>query len=143
HQAKMFLFNFDLSKDEAGQSHHKASTRSGTVRAVSSKPVKQHPWFTMEANMAVANPEQEEAVERLEERLGLEKGSSAFATAAQLKQTIDKNLTNVTLLLSAVPFVGLVVAALGLGNLMMANVTSRRREIAVLRAVGTTRSQIL
>src|SRR5262249_32252824 len=51
--------------------------------------------------------------------------------------------THVTLLLSAVPFVGLVVAALGLGNLMMANVASRRREIAVLRAVGTTQSQIL
>src|SRR5205807_1036368 len=99
--------------------------------------------FSMEASMAVASPRQEAVVEKLEERLGLEPGSMAFATVAQLKKKIDENLTHVTLLLSAVPFVGLLVAALGLGNLMMANVASRRREIAVLRAVGTTQSQIL
>lgn len=60
-----------------------------------------------------------------------------------LKKEIDQNLTNVTLLLSAVPAVALFVAAVGVANLMTANVTSRARQIAMLRAVGATRGQVL
>ena len=67
----------------------------------------------------------------------------AFVTARELKQQIDRNITRVTLLLSAIPLVGLVVASLGLANLMAANVTSRSRHLAVLRAIGVTRGQLV
>jgi putative ABC transport system permease protein len=39
--------------------------------------------------------------------------------------------------------VALIVAALGVANLMMANIASRSRQIAMLRAVGTTRWQVI
>lgn len=67
----------------------------------------------------------------------------AFVTARELKRQIDENINRVTLLLSAVPFVGLIIAALGLANLMAANVSSRSRHLAVLRAIGITKSQLV
>jgi len=69
---------------------------------------------------------------------------SAFSgTVRELKDQIDYELTRVTYLLSAVPGVALVVAAIGVANLMTANVTSRARQLAILRAVGATRGQVL
>lgn len=70
--------------------------------------------------------------------------SAAFVgTVSELKEKIDDNLTRLTLLLSAVPGVALIVAALGVANLMTANITSRAKQIAMMRAVGATRGQIL
>ena len=64
-------------------------------------------------------------------------------TARELKNQIDGELTRVTYLLTAVPVVALLVAAIGVANLMTANVTSRIKQLAILRAVGATRAQIL
>lgn len=64
-------------------------------------------------------------------------------TVSELKDEIDNNLTRMTALLVAVPAVALVVAALGVANLMTANVASRAKQIAILRAVGATRGQVL
>lgn len=64
-------------------------------------------------------------------------------TARELKTEIDTELSRVTQLLTAVPAVALVVAALGVANLMTANVTSRSKQLAIMRAVGATRGQIL
>jgi putative ABC transport system permease protein len=46
-------------------------------------------------------------------------------------------------LFASIPTVAMLVAALGVANLMMANVTSRTRQIAILRAVGATKWQII
>ncbi len=59
-----------------------------------------------------------------------------------LKVQIDRDLTRATMIFTTIPMVALIVAALGVGNLMMANVTSRTRQIAMLRAVGATKWQI-
>ena len=48
-----------------------------------------------------------------------------------------------TYLLTAVPAVALLVAAIGVANLMTANVSSRTKQLATLRAVGATRSLVL
>lgn len=64
-------------------------------------------------------------------------------SARSLKERIDSELTRVTYLLSAVPAVALLVAAIGVANLMTANVASRRKQLAILRAVGATRGQVL
>ena len=66
----------------------------------------------------------------------------SLSSLKQLKLQIESSIDSVTLLLSAIPLVGMIVAALGVANLMTANVASRSHEIAVLRAVGTTRSQV-
>ncbi len=69
--------------------------------------------------------------------------SAFYGTARALKDQIDAELNNVTYLLTAVPAVALIVAAVGVANLMTANVTSRTRQLAILRAVGATRGLIL
>ncbi len=74
------------------------------------------------------------------ERCG--KPNSIRRSVAELKAEIDRTLRTATRLMTAIPMVALVVAALGVGNLMMANVASRTRQLAVLRAVGATKSQI-
>ncbi|MHC4089002.1 MAG: FtsX-like permease family protein [Planctomycetota bacterium] len=60
-----------------------------------------------------------------------------------LKESIDRDIREVTLLMSAIPAVALIVAMLGVANLMMVNVSARSRQIAVVRAVGATKSQIV
>ncbi|HEY3243512.1 MAG TPA: FtsX-like permease family protein [Phycisphaerae bacterium] len=66
-----------------------------------------------------------------------------FGSIARLKQAIDHDIREATLLFTAIPIVALIVASIGVGNLMMANVSSRVRQIAILRAVGTTKWQIV
>lgn len=82
-----------------------------------------------------------EVLRNLRNRLGAPQAS--IGTASELKDEIDKQLTEMTRLVTAVPTVALIVAALGVANLMTANVTARARQIAVLRAVGATRGLIL
>jgi len=65
------------------------------------------------------------------------------ASVRALKMQIDRDLRRATLLFTTIPIVALIVAALGVGNLMSANVASRTREIAMLRSLGATKSQIV
>lgn len=76
-------------------------------------------------------------------RRELQADSAHYGSARELKDTIDSELTRVTYLLTAVPTVALLVAALGVANLMTANIAARTRQIAIMRAVGATRGQIL
>lgn len=69
--------------------------------------------------------------------------NSFTGTVSDLKDEIDQELTRMTRILAAVPAVALIVAAIGVANLMMANVTARSREMAILRAVGATRGLLL
>lgn len=63
-------------------------------------------------------------------------------TVRELKEEIDREMKRMTTLLTAVPIVALIVAALGVGNLMTANVHSRSKQLAIMRAVGATRGLI-
>lgn len=65
------------------------------------------------------------------------------ASVRALKDQIDHDLQQATLVVTAIPTVALIVAALGVGNLMMANVASRSRQLAILRALGATKWQIV
>jgi hypothetical protein len=64
------------------------------------------------------------------------------ASVRALKIQIDRDLGRATMIFTTIPMVALIVAALGVGNLMMANVSNRTRQLAMLRAVGATKSQI-
>ncbi|MCK6486218.1 MAG: ABC transporter permease [Phycisphaerae bacterium] len=148
--ARLIVFNFDpdayavsVGEDStADDARHKRRRARPAPDEVLRMPTGQrHPFFGREVDAPVTDEIEEAIVARVRKHLG--GGDLAFATAAQLKRQIDDNLNNVTLLLGVVPLVGLLVAALGVGNLMMANVESRRREIAVLRALGTTRGLVL
>lgn len=63
-------------------------------------------------------------------------------TVADLKDEIDLQLTRATTLMTVIPLVALLVAGLGVANLMSASVTSRAKQIAMLRAIGATKGLI-
>jgi ABC-type antimicrobial peptide transport system permease subunit len=74
---------------------------------------------------------------------GMQAPQAFSGTARELKDEIDLQLTTMTRVLTAVPAVALLVAAVGVANLMTANVTSRVKQLAILRAVGATRGLVL
>jgi len=61
----------------------------------------------------------------------------------ELKKRIDREIRTMTHIVSVIPAFFLVIAGIGVLNLMMSNVASRSRELALLRAVGMTEFQIL
>lgn len=98
-------------------------------------------WMQLKEAPARWRAYREEVVMRL---IALKSGTAAehYGSVSALKAQIDRDLRRATILFTTVPLVALIVAALGVGNLMMANVVSRTRQIAMLRAVGATREQI-
>ena len=66
-----------------------------------------------------------------------------FLSARQLKLLIDQDFRRGILWLVFAAGIAMVVSALGVGNAMMANIASRARQIAILRAIGTTRGQVM
>src|SRR5262249_231631 len=141
--ARLLLFNFALSRDTDDKSADAARFGGLTKRpSGESGSVISHAEGHLRAAAAAAGTDVEKyIVSQITERL--QPPDVASVRARQLKQSIDKNIDRVTLLLAAIPTVGLIVAALGVANLMMANVASRQRQIAVLRAVGATQFQML
>jgi putative ABC transport system permease protein len=62
--------------------------------------------------------------------------------ATRLKELMTRDVMKATAWLLGAAGVTIVVAGLGAANVMAANIVARRRQIAVLRAVGATRWQI-
>ncbi|MCZ6815135.1 MAG: ABC transporter permease [Planctomycetota bacterium] len=133
---KLFLFNFDFDEGEQQNTAGPVETWGGQTQTTDSGRT----TFALGPGPVKGDGPEERVVNRMLKRLGFP--SKAFVTARQLKLQIESSIDSVTLLLSAIPLVGMIVAALGVANLMTANVASRAHEIAVLRAVGTTRSQV-
>jgi hypothetical protein len=73
----------------------------------------------------------------------IDRPDAIVGSVRRLKQAIDEDVREVCVLMSAMPAIALLVAALGVANLMMVGVSARTRQIAVLRAVGATKSQIV
>ncbi len=133
--AKLVLLNYDLppeppppdwppppgAPDSAGISHMHRNPRV---------PL-EHRW---------QNYRETRVLQQICRELGV---SARYGTARELKAEIDAEITRVTYLLAAVPSVALLVAAIGVANLMTANVASRTKQLATLRAVGATRGLVL
>lgn len=133
---KLFLFNFDFKEGDRRNGAVAVETWAGPTKTTDTG----RPTFALGPGPVDGDGPEERVVNRMLKRLDYP--SKAFVTARQLKLRIESSIDSVTLLLSAIPLVGMIVAALGVANLMTANVASRSNEIAVLRAVGTTRSQV-
>ncbi|MCG3137428.1 MAG: hypothetical protein HJJLKODD_01272 [Phycisphaerae bacterium] len=69
--------------------------------------------------------------------------SNVSGSIRLLKEDIDNELRQAMRLITTIPIIGLIVAAIGAGNLMMANVAVRIRQIALLRAIGATQWQVI
>jgi hypothetical protein len=78
---------------------------------------------------------------------GVKKGiNNVYAwsgSVRELKKRIDREIRTMTHIVTVIPAFFLVIAGIGVLNLMMSNVASRGRELALLRAVGMTEFQVL
>jgi putative ABC transport system permease protein len=135
---KLMLFNFNLAA-APGESSNRAASRVAKLKRYTAPSGR--PTMALGPGPIPGDGPQERVVNEMLARLN--DPPKAFVTARELKDQIDASITRVTLLLSAIPLVGLIVSALGLANLMAANVASRSRQLAVLRAIGVTRGQVM
>lgn len=133
---RMVLLNFDLP-DEAPPAGW--PPKPGTPEAAGMDPKFFDTSLSLERRWH--NYRETKVLQDVQWRLGATK--SFYGTARELKDQIDTQLTRMTYLLTAVPAVALLVAAIGVANLMTANVSSRMRHLAIMRAVGATRGMIL
>ncbi len=133
---KLMLFNFDFAASDASRIVSDSSQGIPVTGTTSGG----RPTFMAGEGPVPGDGPEERIVNKMLEQLDYP--PKAFVTARELKHQIDRNINRVTLLLSAIPFVGLVVAALGLANVMAASVASRSKQIAILRAIGTTQNQV-
>lgn len=144
--ARLFLFNFRHADENTagGYRFSKLHSRPARDQPLPPEPADPVPGAHGHFSTADADPgttDQQAIADRIKATMG--SPSAAFVNSFQLKKSIDDNIDRVTLLLAGIPAVGLIVAALGVANLMMANVASRQRQIAVLRAVGATQWQMI
>ncbi|MCA9256080.1 MAG: ABC transporter permease, partial [Phycisphaerales bacterium] len=136
---KLMLFNFDLPEHVAARVQSDSSQTIRPQKMTETEAGRQ--TFALGGGPIPGDGPEEKVINTMLEKLNWP--VKAFVTARELKQKIDDNINRVTLLLSVIPFAGLLIAALGLGNLMAANVASRAKHLAVLRAIGVTRGQVL
>ena len=73
----------------------------------------------------------------------IDRPDAVMGSLLRLRSEIDQNLRTALTILTWLPSILLVVAAFGVANLMMVNVRARARQLAVLRAIGAVRSQVM
>ncbi len=134
---RLVLFNFKIEDNDSSRI---VSESTQTIGGITKTNVQGRPTFALGSGPIPGDGPEERIINHMLEQIDYP--PKAFVTARELKQQIDRNINRVTLLLLAIPVVGLLIAALGMGNLMAANVASRSKHLAVLRAIGVTRGQL-
>jgi len=64
-------------------------------------------------------------------------------SAEQLKSSISKVTTSITLVMGGIVSISLLVGGIGIMNIMLVSVTERTREIGICKAIGAKRHHIL
>ncbi len=80
--------------------------------------------------------------ERVAERLAANEIQGRVSTAEELVQQMERQSRLFTLLLGAVGAISLVGGGIGVMNVMLSSLAERRREIALLRALGARRGTV-
>ena len=78
----------------------------------------------------------------LEQKNGIRNGYQAQDITSQ-KETLDRMLETITLVLSLIAGISLVVAGLGIMTMMMVSVHERTHEIGIKKSIGASRGMIL
>jgi len=91
----------------------------------------------------------EEAVNNMEKRLMLSRhvkeDTKDFTVISPLsiQQSVSKITSSVTLFLGGIAGISLLVGAIGISNTMYMSVTERKRQIGLLKALGSTNGEVL
>lgn len=73
----------------------------------------------------------------------LERPDAVMGSIRRLRESLEHDVQQALTVATWAPTLALIIGALGIGNLMMVRVAMRARPIAMMRAVGMTRSQVL
>ncbi len=73
----------------------------------------------------------------------MDRPNAIIGSLRRLKQQVDLSLRRAMAVITWLPAIMLVIASIGIANLMMVSVHLRARQFAVLRAVGALKSQII
>ncbi len=133
---KLVLMNFDIAESEPP-----ADWTPPTSASPMGKPTDDYFNATLPRASRWRYYQEAMLLQGIRDKIGARQ--AFWGTARELKDQIDSELTRMTYLLTAVPLVALIVAAVGVANLMTANVAARTKAIAIMRAVGATRGQII
>lgn len=134
---KMFLFKFDLPEEPVPAAFPPAEQDwpdDPSLRKVLANG-------KLERNTRWQRFRESQVIQGVKEAVGQPDGWSG--SLQDVRNAIDVELRSVMHFLTVIPAVALIVGALGVGNLMTANVSNRARQIAIMRAVGTTKGQIV
>lgn len=83
-----------------------------------------------------------EAVSRIQQRLQASDLQTQVETAEELVEQMERQSRLFTLLLGAIGAISLVGGGIGVMNMMLSSVAERKREIALLRALGARRATV-
>lgn len=78
---------------------------------------------------------------RIAEELGAP--DAIIGSLVRMKENLRMNIRRATLAVSMLPILLLVIAVMGIANLMMVSIAVRARQIAMLRAIGLLKSQLI
>jgi len=78
---------------------------------------------------------------RIAEELGAP--DAIIGSLVRMKENLRKGIRRATLAVSLLPMVLLAIAVMGIANLMMVSIAIRARQIAMLRAIGLLKSQLI
>ncbi len=71
------------------------------------------------------------------------KPDAIMGSLQRLRENLERDVRRAILILTWLPGISLLISIVGIANLITVRVLARRRQLAVLRAVGATRSQIV
>jgi len=96
-----------------------------------------------QVNVIVENIDDIDTLEEdLDHELNYKDDEVRIQDSGSMLETISSTLGTITLFMTAIGAISLLVAAVSIFNVMMMSVTERIKEIGILRAIGTRRSEI-
>jgi len=81
--------------------------------------------------------------EEAEEILNKKEKKCVIVCVGELINSIDKSLNKISLFLIGIGAISLLVAGIGIGNVMLMSVVERTKEIGVMRSIGASKRDII
>ena len=126
----------------AGVLYHSLPTSEGGESAIMSLATAQQDFGVSTFNLLQIIPTNDSSVNVADLRQRALSFGMDLVTVGEIQAAVDRGVAGVILVLQALAVIGVVVALLGILNTMVINVAEGQRELALLRSIGMTTSQM-